>query len=111
MAKTVGKIDKGQKLLDKYKGNVAERDDFVDLNVRGEKQRKIAEIAEVVKWLSVNEAHKSFQISKVDFEKAYGPSKKGIQYMRTYLKQFGITAPRVVAGGDMIHIWSRTPVK
>lgn len=99
------------KMMEKYKANIGVREDFVEFNVRGTKAAKVAEYAEVVKYLSVHEGTKSFQIPKVDFEKAYGGGQKGINYVKGYLKKFGIPQPRVVASQDIIHIWSKSPIK
>lgn len=97
--------------LTKFKDYIKPREDFVEFNVRGEKARKLAEIAEVIKYMSNYDATKSFQIPQSDFEKAYGPSSKGITYVKSYLKKFGIPYPRVVVSQEVVHIWSRIPVK
>ena len=94
-------------LLDKYKANIGNKEDFIEFNVRGEKARKIAEIAEIIKYLSQHDTTKSFQVPQVDFEKAYGVGKKGLVYVKLYLKKFGVAHPRVVASQDTVHIWSR----
>lgn len=99
------------KVLEKYKANIGVREDFIEFNVRGIKAQKVAEIAEVVKYLSAHEATKSFQIPQVDFEKAYGGGQKGINYVKGYLKKFGIPQPRVVASQDVVHIWSKSAIK
>lgn len=96
------------KLLDKFKGNIGKRADFIDLNVRGEKPRKIAEIAAVLKLIGTGD---SFKIPIVEFERAYGPGKKGRTYVKGWLKQFGIVNPRCEAAEDIIHIWMRGKVQ
>lgn len=99
------------KVMEKYKDYIKPREEFIEYTVRGAKAQKIAEIAEVVKYLSIHDATKSFQIPQVDFEKAYGVGKKGINYVLIYLKKFGIPHPRVVASQDMVHIWSKNAIK
>lgn len=95
-------------LLDKYKNQIGKRADFIDLNVRGEKPRKIAEIAAVLKLIGTGD---SFKIPIGEFERAYGVGKKGRTYMKTWLKNFGILNPRCEPSEDMIHIWMRGQVK
>ena len=99
------------KLMDKYSKFVGVRDELVGLNIRGEKPRKIAEFAEVIKELSRTEATKSFQMSREEFTKAYGPGQKGLTYVNSYLRKFGIPEPRVAISQDIVHMWSRKPVK
>lgn len=101
----------GGGVLEKYKANIGKREDFVEFTVRGIKAQKIAEIAEVVKWLSVNDATKSFQIPQQEFERAYGPGAKGVNYVKGYLKKFGIPQPRIAPSQDIVHIWSKSPIK
>lgn len=98
------------KLLDKYSKFMGEREDYVELNIRGEKARKIAELAEVVKWMSVHKPSEAVKIPIHDFERAYGVGKKGIVYVKLYLKKFGIPFPRICPSQDLMNIWSKGPV-
>jgi len=96
------------RLLEKYKSQIGERDEFIDFNVRGEKARKLAEIAQVVKAMGTSQ---SFQIPAVDFEKAYGVGQKGRTYVKVYMKKFGILNPRVEFSSDKVHIWYRGKIE
>lgn len=96
------------RLLEKYQAQIGERDEFIDFNVRGEKARKLAEIAQVVKAMGTSQ---SFQISIHDFEKAYGVGQKGRTYVKTYMRKFGILNPRVEPSADKVHIWYRGKVQ
>lgn len=108
LAKDLRESQKKKALLDKYQQAIGERDEFIDFNVRGEKARKLAEIAQVVKLLGTSQ---SFQISIPDFEKAYGTGKKGRTYVRQYMKKFGVPNPRVEPSADKVHIWYRGKVQ
>lgn len=105
--KEMNEANKKKALLAKFSSSIGERDEFIDLNVRGEKARKVGEIAAVVKLLGTSQ---SFQISIHDFEKAYGMGKKGRNYVKGYLKKFGIPNPRVEPSSDKVHIWFRGKV-
>lgn len=98
-------------LLKKYEGCMEKRDEYIDLDIRGEKPRKIAEWAEVVKWMSVHKADESFSVLKPDFDRMMGTGKPAIQYVRNYLKKFGIPTIRVHVGSDKVKMWSRTPIR
>ena len=102
------KQDGMARLMEKYKAQIGERDEFIDFNVRGEKARKLAEIAQVVKAMGTSQ---SFQIPIPDFEKAYGPGQKGRTYVKSYMRKFGILNPRVESSSDKIHIWYRGKVE
>ena len=105
-------VKKGNiKMIDKYKNNIGVREDFIEFNVRGTRAVKIAEYAEVIKYLSLHDATKSFQIPQLEFEKAFGFGKKGITYVKCYLRKFGILFPRVVISQDIVHLWSKNTIK
>ena len=96
------------KLMSKYQSAIGERDEYLDFNVRGEKARRLSEIAQVLKAIGTSQ---SFQISILEFEKAYGPGKKGRTSVKAYLKRFGIPNPRVEPSADKVHIWYRGKIE
>lgn len=108
---TVVKRKINASLLKKYESNIEERDEYLDMNLRGEKPRKIAEWAELIKYYSVEKPTVAFCVDKVDFERMMGAGKAQVQYVRNYLKRFGIPAIRVLVSSDKVKMWSRTPVK
>lgn len=105
------KIINKSKLVEKYSKNMGERPEMIELNIRGEKPKKIAEWAEAIKWMSIHEPTKSFQQPQAEIEAAYGRGQKGLNYIRIYLVKFGVPHIRVTASADVVHMWSRTPVK
>jgi|ERR1035437_1408327 hypothetical protein len=100
--KVVGLKPSHSRLLEKYKNQISPRDEFLDFNIRGEKAKKISEIAYVLKLMGTSD---SFKITVPDFERAYGIGKKGRLYMKAVLKRCGIKNPRVEVAQDMVNIW------
>lgn len=105
----VRKADK--KMMEKHKQFIGPRDEFVEYTVRGARAEKLAEIAEVVKKMSVDNPMDAYKIPMPTFNAAYGPGKKGVNYVKGYLKKFGIPHPRVCPGQDIVQIWSKSAIK
>lgn len=99
-------------LLKKYEGYSEERDEHMDMDIRGEKSQKIAEWATVVKHYSVNSPTKCVAIPAADFTRMMGGVKQGVSYVRSLMvHRFGIPHIRILVGSDKIKMWSRTAVK
>lgn len=97
-SKDFGKtVKKGvnQYILDKYKKNIVQKDEYLEFSIRGEKARKLAEISQVIKWLSEQDGDQVFEMLGKEFNKAYGEGKAGVTAVKMYLKKFGIIKPRV----------------
>lgn len=101
--------------IKKFSGYTEEREAHLDLEIRGEKARKIAEWAEYIKYLSVEKRTEALCIPVAEFNRMMvkpGTSvKTAIAYVITTLKKFGIPAVRVLVSADKVRMWSRTPVK
>lgn len=113
-------------ILAKYAKNIKPKDDYLEYSVRGEKQTKIAEIAQIVIWLSQQKPNENgiqdvFDMLATDFFKAYG-GPTGVpafakQTVKNYLKKFGVIKPRIgqtqkMENGkwhDCIQIWEGDP--
>ena len=106
-------------LLEKFKKNIVKRDDYLEYSVRGAKAQGIAEIAQVIKWLSMTDAKSCFEMLEKDYLiYGNGSAKAANIYLKSYLKKFGIKDPKIAQtkkfeNGDtknIVQIWSRTPV-
>lgn len=105
-------------LLEKFKKNIVKRDDYLEYAVRGAKAQSLAEIAQIIKWLSTTDSKGAFEMLSKDFQSAYGDDKQGLVFVKTYLKKFGIKDPKIAqtkqfingATVDVVQMWSPTPV-
>lgn len=109
-------------LLEKYKKCIVKRDEYLEYSVRGSKGQALAEISQLVKWLSVTDTKGAFEMLARDYKIAYGGINQDLKtagiFVKSYLKKFGIKDPKIaqtkqfVNGDtiDVIKIWSPTPI-
>ncbi len=101
--------------LKKFADYTEEREAHLDLEIRGEKARKIAEWAEYIKYLSVEKPTEALCIPVPEFQrmmvKPGTTIKTACAYVVSMLKKFGIPVCRVFVSADKVRMWSRTPVR
>lgn len=101
-----------QELLKKYESYGEERDEHMDMDIRGEKSQKIAEWATVIKDWSVNKPNIAFTIHMPEFQRMFVNTKQGVHYVRSLMvHKLGIPHIRILVGSDKVRMWSRTPVR
>ena len=89
---TVVKRKVSPEFLKKFAGYTEEREAHLDLDIKGEKARKIAEWAEYIKYLSVEKRTEALCIPVAEFTrmmvKPGTPIKASITYVTATLKKF-----------------------
>lgn len=84
--------------------HIVERPSFLNAtNMRGERGKAIAKIAETLKMI---EASKCLVYDIREWEKEFGEKKYSVNNFRTKLKELGITKLRIARDNGKIYIWS-----